>query len=181
MTPLRYTPLKSAIARFAAFTPLVYLETGNGLVMTMLTVVLDMETRIWIAVMNQWYIAYAPLHISRHCLSSKSASTALYTALPRPLAVPRAIPLPLAPLVVPPRVGIPPLPRAVGMPLPLPAAAGVFFGVRAGLCTFLNLLAALELGGLSTNDVSVVRKVASMSSRPDLRRSGRLADGLREG
>jgi hypothetical protein len=94
------------------------------------------------------------------------------------------MPLPLAaPLVVPPRVGIPPLPRAVGIPRPLPAAAGVvFLGVRgAGLCAFLNLLAAFELGGWSTNDVSVVRKVASTSSTPEARRFGRPAEGLRPG
>lgn len=124
-----------------------------------------------------------------YCLRSHLRSVAVcslmpsadYTALPLPLVDPRAIPLPLVPRVAPPRVGIPPLPRAVGIPLPLPAAAGVFLGVRAGLATFLNLLAALELGGFSTNDVSVVRKVASTSSKPEARRFGRFADGLRPG
>lgn len=103
-----------------------------------------------------------------------------YTPLPLPLVDPLAIPLPLPPLAVPPRVGIPPLPRAVGMPLPLPAPRGVL-GAGAGLAAFLNLFAAFELGGLSTKDVSVVRKVASTSSTPDARRLGRLAEGFMEG
>jgi|SRR5690242_11876420 len=129
--------------------------------------------------MNQWYIAYARIYVS--FTACNSFSSANYAALPLPLVDPRAIPLPLVPRVAPPRVGIPPLPRAVGMPLPLPAAAGVFFGVGAGLATFLNLLAAFELGGLSTKDVSVVRKVASTSSMPEARRAGRVADGFRPG
>lgn len=111
-----------------------------------------------------------------HSALSNIVPTRYAASLPLPRADPLAIPLPLvAPLVVPPRVGIPPLPRAVGIPLPLPAAAGVvFLGVRgAGLWAFLNLVAAFELGGLSTNDVSVVRNVASTSSMPDARRSGR--------
>lgn len=134
---------------------------------------------VWIAVMNQWYIAYARIYVLfTACNSVPSADQA---ALPLPLVDPRAIPLPLVPLVAPPRVGIPPLPRAVGMPRPLPAAAGVFLGVGAGLATFLNLLAAFELGGWSTKDVSVVRKVASTSSMPEALRAGSAADGFRPG
>lgn len=124
-----------------------------------------------------------PIHLHIHIQDlSLTSSSHLYTPLPLPLVDPLAIPLPppLPPLAVPPRVGIPPLPRAVGMPLPLPAPRGVF-GAGAGLAMFLNLLAALELGGLSTKDVSVVRKVASTSSTPDARRLGKLAEGLREG
>ena len=104
----------------------------------------------------------------------------LYAPLPLPLVDPLAIALPRVPLVAPPRIGIPPLPRAVGMPLPLPTPP-VVFCAGAGLAAFLNLLAALELGGLSTKDVSVVRNVASTSSTPEARRLGILAEGLREG
>jgi hypothetical protein len=76
---------------------------------------------------------------------------------PLPLGIPRPIPLaPLVPLGAPPRVGIPPLP-ALGMPAPL--LAGVF-GSGAGV---ENLDVALLDGGFSTNEVSVVRKVASAS------------------
>lgn len=71
------------------------------------------------------------------------------------------------------------------MPLPLPAAAGAFFGVflgvRTGLATSLNLLAALELGGFSTKEVSVVRNVASTSSTPEARRLDMFAEGLSKG
>jgi hypothetical protein len=52
-------------------------------------------------------------------------------------------------------------------PLPLPIPEVLDAG--AGVCGFWNLDEILLLGGFSTNDVSVVRKVASMSSGPWLR------------
>jgi hypothetical protein len=85
--------------------------------------------------------------------------------VPLPLATPLVAP-PLAPLVVP---VIPPL--AMPLPLaPLPAVAAVapplvlpLAGVLAD-GTLLYLLGGLDVvGGCSTNDVSVVRKVASTS------------------
>jgi hypothetical protein len=86
---------------------------------------------------------------------------------PRPLpAAPLAIPLPpLVPLVAPPRVGIPPLPPALGMP-PLPLPVPAVFDAAVGVCGVWYFEDILLLGGLSTNDVSVVRNVASMSSGP---------------
>jgi hypothetical protein len=90
---------------------------------------------------------------------------------PRPLpAAPLAMPLPpLEPLVAPPRVGMPPPLPARGMPpLPLPVPV-VVLDAGAGVWGVWNLEDTLLLGGFSTKDVSVVRKVASMSSGPWLR------------
>jgi len=94
------------------------------------------------------------------------SSQSLYRApRPRP-ATPLAIPVPpLVLLVVPPRVGIPPRPPALGMP-PLPLGTPDVFVAGAGVCGVWNLDDILLLGGLSTNEVSVVRNVASMSSGP---------------
>jgi hypothetical protein len=75
---------------------------------------------------------------------------------------------PLEPLVVPPRVGIPPPLPARGMP-PLPRPIPEVLDAGAGVCGFWNLDEILLLGGFSTKDVSVVRKVASISSGPWLR------------
>lgn len=85
--------------------------------------------------------------------------------VPRPLpAPPLAMPLPpLAPLVAPPRVGIPRPPPARGIP-PLPLGAPAVFDAGAGVWGVWNLDEILLLGGFSTKDVSVVRKVASISS-----------------
>jgi hypothetical protein len=86
-------------------------------------------------------------------------------AVPLPLATPLVAP-PLAPLVVPviPPLAIPlplaPLPavEADAPPLALPLAGVLADG------TLLYLLGGLDVvGGCSTNDVSVVRKVASTS------------------
>lgn len=79
--------------------------------------------------------------------------TPLATPPLAPLAVPvmppRAMPLPLAPLVVV---------EACAPPLVLPLAGVLADG------TLLYLLGGLDVvGGCSTNDVSVVRKVASTS------------------
>jgi hypothetical protein len=69
--------------------------------------------------------------------------------LAEPVIPPRAIPLPLAPL---------PAVEADAPPLVLPLAGVLADG------TLLYLLGGLDVvGGCSTNDVSVVRKVASMS------------------
>lgn len=80
-------------------------------------------------------------------------------ALPRPRPAPRAMPLPPLPPLVVPRGIPPPLAPALGMPLPLPAV----FDTGAGVAGVWNLDDILLLGGLSTKEVSVVRKVASMS------------------
>jgi hypothetical protein len=87
---------------------------------------------------------------------------------PRPEA-PLAMPLPpLAALVAPPRVGMPPPLPARGMP-PRPRPMPDVLEAGAGVCGVWNLEATLLLGGFSTKDVSVVRKVASISSTPWLR------------
>jgi len=72
---------------------------------------------------------------------------------------------PLEPRGAPPRVRIPPLLPARGIP-PLPLAAPADLEAAVGVEGVRNLEAALLLGGLSTNDVSVVRNVASRSSGP---------------
>jgi hypothetical protein len=72
---------------------------------------------------------------------------------------------PLVPLVAPPRVGIPPPLPTRGIP-PLPLGAPVVLDAGAGVWGVWNLDEILLLGGFSTKDVSVVRKVASMSSGP---------------
>ena len=72
---------------------------------------------------------------------------------------------PLVPLGAPPRVGIPPRPPARGIP-PLPLGTPLVLVAGAGVCGFWNLEWILLLGGLSTNEVSVVRNVASISSGP---------------
>jgi hypothetical protein len=102
-------------------------------------------------------------HISRHC-------PVQFPRAPRPRPdAPRAIPLPpLAPLAAPPRVGMPPPLPARGMP-PRPRPMLDVLGAGAGVWGVWNLEAILLLGGFSTKDVSVVRKVASMSSAPWLR------------
>ena len=86
--------------------------------------------------------------------------------VPRPLPTPLATP-PLAPLavpVIPPRaIPLPPLAPLVvdepcAPPLVLPLAGALADG------TLLYLLGGLDVvGGCSTNEVSVVRKVASTS------------------
>jgi hypothetical protein len=84
----------------------------------------------------------------------------LHVRAPLPLAplAPLAMPLPpLVPLVVPPLVGIPPPLPARGIP-PLPLITPLFLGVGVW-----NLDDGLLLGGFSTKEVSVVRKVASIS------------------
>lgn len=110
--------------------------------------------------------------LSSMLFSNLQASPHAHLTLPLPLALPRATP-PLAPLAVPaapPPLAIPlplapaPLlavepPRAIPLLLLPPRVAGV----RAD-GTLLYLLGGLEVvGGCSTNDVSVVRKVASTS------------------
>ncbi|KAF2018485.1 hypothetical protein BU24DRAFT_171839 [Aaosphaeria arxii CBS 175.79] len=70
--------------------------------------------------------------------------------------------LPLVPLGAPPLVGIPPpppaLPPALGIPLPLPILEG-----GADASSLEDAPGFLLLGGFSTNEVSVVRNVASTS------------------
>jgi hypothetical protein len=72
---------------------------------------------------------------------------------------------PLEPLVAPPRVGMPPPLPARGIP-PLPLPIPDVFDAGAGVVGVWNFEDTLLLGGFSTKDVSVVRKVASMSSGP---------------
>lgn len=86
---------------------------------------------------------------------------------PRPLGTPRAIPLPLpaapplVPLVLDPRAI--PLPPARLLPVvPRPAAAPLEVAVEGGTELYL-LLGLLLVGGFITNEVSVVRNVASVS------------------
>lgn len=100
------------------------------------------------------------------CALSRQCSARLQRAA-RPLpAAPLAMPLPpLVPRVVPPRVGIPPPLPARGMP-PLPLGWPPVLGAGAGVWGVWNREAILLLGGWSTKEVSVVRKVASTSSRP---------------
>lgn len=101
----------------------------------------------------------------------RSSFLSLYQLHRHPVAVPLPLPTPLvapplAPLVVP---VIPP--RAIPLPLaPLPAVeadAPPLVLPLAGVLadgTLLYLLGGLDVvGGCSTNDVSVVRKVASTS------------------
>ena len=82
-----------------------------------------------------------------------------------PLGFPLAIPLPLVPLPTLPRAGPPLEPRedASAPPRLLKPELG-----REGGAGVANLVEAREEGGLSTKDVSVVRKVSSLKSGREL-------------